>query len=59
MHSLPFGIFCKLFVFALSCRFRFLLSLDTRLLVAFSLTKLGLNAASLTLTHESTQRTVK
>jgi len=49
----------KLFVFTFSCCFRFLFLSDTRLLVAFSLAKLGLNAGSLTLTLETTKRTVK
>ncbi len=47
--------FCFLFVFALSCSFRFLLSLYRRLLIMLSLLKLGYNSGSGALSLETTE----
>ena len=49
----------KLFVFALSCGFRLLLTLNTRLFVVFSLAKFGEDAGTSALTFKATKGTVQ
>ena len=55
----PYSTVPKLLILTLSRSFGLLLSLNARLLIAFSLAKLGLDSRTLALPLETTERTVE